>query len=72
MGYSEEILQANNDGEHRQFVRKLLDARDDIVAFGNDLLGWEGAGQYDRWLTGSFNVGYVIKRPKGGHDDGGP
>ncbi|KAK7415186.1 hypothetical protein QQZ08_012414 [Neonectria magnoliae] len=72
MGYCDEILRANNDGEHRQFIRKFQAARDDIVAFVNDLLGWEGAGQYHRWLKGSFNIGYVIKRPEGGGDDGRP
>ncbi|POR32591.1 Uncharacterized protein TPAR_07206 [Tolypocladium paradoxum] len=72
MGYCDNILRANNEDEHRQFIRKFQAARDDIVAFVNDLLGWEGAGQYDHWLKGSFNIGYVIKRPEGGGDDGRP
>ncbi|KPM39231.1 hypothetical protein AK830_g7356 [Neonectria ditissima] len=72
MGYHNEIHRANNDGEHRQFIRKFQAARDDIVAFVNDLMGWEGAGQYHHWLKGSFNIGYVIKRPEGDRDDNGP
>lgn len=72
MGYYDEILRANNNGEHRQFIRKFQAAKDDIVAFVNDLLGWQGAGQYHCWLKGSFNIGYVIKRPEGSGDDGRP
>ncbi|KAK7421735.1 hypothetical protein QQZ08_009823 [Neonectria magnoliae] len=72
MGYCDEILRANNDAKRRQFIGKLQAARDDIVAFVNDLLGWEGAGKYYCWLKGSFNIGYVIKRPEGGGDDGRP
>lgn len=72
MGYCNEILRANNEGAHRQFIRKLQAARDDIVALVNDLLGWDGAGEYHHWLKGTFNIGYVIKRPEGGADDTRP
>ncbi|KAM5342110.1 hypothetical protein ACJ41O_015141 [Fusarium nematophilum] len=72
MGYCDEILRAHNDDEHRQFIRKFQAARGDIVAFVNDRMGWKGAGRYHRWLKGSFNIGYVIKRPEGDADDGRP
>ncbi|KAH6973840.1 hypothetical protein BKA56DRAFT_676485 [Ilyonectria sp. MPI-CAGE-AT-0026] len=65
MGYHDEMLRANNNSEHRQFIGKFQASKDDIVAFVNDLLGWQGAGQYHCWLKGSFNIGYVIKRPEG-------
>jgi len=52
MGYCDEILRANNESEHRQFIGKLQAARDDIMAFVNLLLGLGEAGQYDHWLKG--------------------
>lgn len=63
---------ASNENERRQFIRKLLAAKDDIVAFVNQTLGWKGVGQYHHWLKGSFNIGYVIERSSSGEDDGGP
>ena len=74
MGYYDEMLRADNDATHQKFIKKLQATRDDIVAFVNDQLGWEGAGQYHCWLKGSFNIGYVIKRPgrSGSNGDGRP
>jgi hypothetical protein len=70
MGYCDEIQRARNDNQRWDFLMKFQEVRDDIVAFVNELMGWEGAGQHDRWLKGSFNVGYVIKHLGGG--DGSP
>ena len=72
MGFCDRILRANNDDERRQFILKVQAARDDIVDFVNTLMGWEEIGQYQRWLKGSFNIGYVVKRTGGVADTSGP
>ena len=71
MGVCDRILRANNDDERRQFILKLQAARDDIVDFVNTLMGWEGIGHCQRWLKGSFNIGYVVKRTGGVADSSG-
>ncbi|KAF4943267.1 hypothetical protein FSARC_14971 [Fusarium sarcochroum] len=72
MGYYDEIIHAKNDDERRQFISKLQEARDDIVAFVNTCMKWEGTGQYRRWLKGSFNIGYVVARPETDGQEKGP
>ncbi|KAH6880136.1 phosphotransferase enzyme family protein-like protein [Thelonectria olida] len=64
MGYGDDILWDKNEREHRLFIRKLRAAREDIVSFVNKAMGWSGDGSYQGWLKGSFNIGYIIKRPE--------
>ena len=58
-GY-DKIAQANADDECRAWIRKLIDARDEIVAFVDARLDGKGAGQYLGFLKGSFNLSFHI------------
>lgn len=55
------IAVANNDEERGQFIRKLINQRDEIVAFVDRRLDWGGAGEYRRFLKGSFNISFVVE-----------
>ncbi|KAH6714406.1 hypothetical protein BKA61DRAFT_632310 [Leptodontidium sp. MPI-SDFR-AT-0119] len=46
---------------------ELLDAREDIVTFVDNRLDWNGAGKYDGFFKGSFNLNMDVKR--GDSDD---
>ncbi|EQL01289.1 hypothetical protein G6O67_004499 [Ophiocordyceps sinensis] len=74
----DEITRANGDDELRPWVRRLYDARDDVVSFVDDRLGGQGAGKFLSFLKGSFNISFhigfghekpsaVIRFPKPGH-----
>jgi len=55
------IAEKNIRDERLAFGHKLLDARDDIVSFVDNRLGWNGAGEYDGFLRGSFNLNMKVK-----------
>ncbi|OAQ93908.1 protein kinase-like domain [Purpureocillium lilacinum] len=61
------IAVAHNDKERGKFIRKLIDERDEIVAFVDHRLGWGGAGQYSQFLKGSFNISFVIENKGNGY-----
>lgn len=61
MAFYDDIAEENNDEERLAFVRKLIAAIDEIVAFVDRRLGWGGAGTYGGVLKGSFNVSVIIK-----------
>ncbi|TID04689.1 hypothetical protein CH35J_003104 [Colletotrichum higginsianum] len=44
------------------FARSLVEAKDDIVAFVDERLGWNRTARYDGAFKGSFNIGLVVKR----------
>ncbi|EFY88801.1 hypothetical protein MAC_05236 [Metarhizium acridum CQMa 102] len=54
------IAQANGDDECRAWVRKLIDARDEVVAFVDAQLDGKGAGEYLGFFKGSFNLSFHI------------
>ncbi len=61
------IAEENNDEERLAFIRKLIAAIDDIVAFVDRRLGWDGAGTYGGVLKSSFNISVIVKH---GQSDG--
>lgn len=72
------ILQANADDECRAWIRKLLDAKEEVVSFVDTKLHGNGAGQYLGFVKGSFNLSFhigfgdhrpsaLIRFPKPGH-----
>lgn len=56
----DDIAEENNDAKRRAFIRKLITAIDEIVAFVDRRLGWAGAGTYGGVLKGSFNIRVII------------
>lgn len=56
----DEIAQANADDECRAWVRKLIEARDDVVAFVDAHLDGKGAGEYLGFFKGSFNLSFHV------------
>lgn len=58
----DDIAEENNDEERLAFIRKLIAAMDEIVAFVDRRLGWGGAGTYGGVLKGSFNISVIVKQ----------
>jgi Phosphotransferase enzyme family len=54
------IAEANGDDECRAWLRKVIDAKDEIVAFVNGRLDGGGAGEFIGFLKGSFNLSLRI------------
>ncbi|KAL5331394.1 hypothetical protein ACEPPN_000924 [Leptodophora sp. 'Broadleaf-Isolate-01'] len=54
------IAEANGDDECRAWLRKVIDAKDEIVAFVDGLLDGGGAGEFIGFLKGSFNLSLRI------------
>ncbi|GJC92664.1 phosphotransferase [Colletotrichum higginsianum] len=44
------------------FARSLVEAKDDIVAFVDERLGWNRTARYNGFLKGSFNISLIVKR----------
>ncbi|KAG7290674.1 hypothetical protein NEMBOFW57_000677 [Staphylotrichum longicolle] len=61
------IAEADADDECRLWVRKLINAKDEIVAFVDSRLDGRGTGEYLGFLKGSFNVSFRV-----GFGDGKP
>ncbi|KAL2754160.1 hypothetical protein ACRALDRAFT_1076014 [Sodiomyces alcalophilus JCM 7366] len=60
MTFYDEIAEANADNECRAWVRKLLDAKAQVVAFVDARLDGRGAGEYLGFFKGSFNLSFHI------------
>jgi hypothetical protein len=56
----DKIALANADDECRAWIRKLINARDEIVAFVDARLDGKGTGEYLGFLKGSFNLSFHI------------
>ncbi|EAQ91085.1 hypothetical protein CHGG_03020 [Chaetomium globosum CBS 148.51] len=54
------IAEADSDDECRLWVRKLINARDDVVAFVDSRLDGQGTGKYLGFFKGSFNFSFHI------------
>jgi Phosphotransferase enzyme family len=54
------IAEANGDDECRAWLRKVIDAKDEIVAFVDGRLDGDGAGEFIGFLKGSFNLSLRI------------
>ncbi|KAF4414802.1 Protein kinase-like domain protein, partial [Fusarium austroafricanum] len=58
----DEIWKKNAQDEALKFAGKIFDAKDTIVSFVDNRLGWEGSAQYDTLLAGSFNISLKVQR----------
>jgi hypothetical protein len=56
------IMEKNIKDKRLAFGQKLLNAREDIVSFVNNRLGWNRAGKYDGFFKGLFNLNMDVKR----------
>lgn len=56
----DEVAQANADDECRAWIRRLIAARDDVVAFVDARLDGKGTGKYLGFFKGSFNLSFHI------------
>jgi hypothetical protein len=54
------IAEANGDDKCRAWLRKVIDAKDEIVAFVDGRLDGDGAGEFIGFLKGSFNLSLRI------------
>lgn len=63
----DEIAELNADNECRAWLRKVLDLKEEIVAFVASRRPGQPTGEYDGWNTGSFNFCISVK-----FNDGGP
>ncbi|KAL9107693.1 MAG: hypothetical protein Q9227_007408 [Pyrenula ochraceoflavens] len=74
----DEIAEADSDDQCRSWIRKVIAAKDEIVAFVDHRLGGGGSGEFIGFLKGSFNLSLriglgsqnrsaLIRFPKPGH-----
>jgi aminoglycoside phosphotransferase (APT) family kinase protein len=56
----DEIAETNGDDECRAWVRKVINAKDEIVAFVAGRLNGGGDGEFISFLKGSFNLSLCI------------
>ena len=56
----DEIAEANSDDICGNWIRKVIDAKDEIVAFVDHRLDGGGAGEFIGFLKGSFNLSLRI------------
>ena len=54
------IAEANSDDECRAWLRKVIKAKDEIVAFVDGRLDGDGTGEFIGFLKGSFNLSLHI------------
>jgi aminoglycoside phosphotransferase (APT) family kinase protein len=54
------LAEADADDECRAWVRNLINAKQDVVAFVDSRLGGQGRGEYLGFFKGSFNVCFHI------------
>lgn len=55
------IAVENAKDKRLAFARKLIRAVNDVVSFVDDRLGWNGAGEYNGFFKGSFNISLDVK-----------
>jgi hypothetical protein len=60
MTVHDSIAEADADDECRVWIRRLLNAKEEIVAFVDSRLGGPGTGEYLGFFKGSFNVSFRI------------
>ncbi|KAI5862555.1 hypothetical protein GGS23DRAFT_81747 [Durotheca rogersii] len=56
----DKVAEANADDECRAWVRQLIDAKDEVVAFVDARLDGKGTGAYLGFFKGSFNLSFHI------------
>lgn len=63
----DEFAEADGDDELKAWLSKLLDAKQEIVAFVASQRQGKPKGDFDGYLKGSFNLSLIVK-----FSDGGP
>jgi hypothetical protein len=63
----DELAETDGDNEFKAWLSKVIDAKQEIVAFVASQRQGKPAGEFDSYLKGSFNLSLVIK-----FSDGGP
>lgn len=56
------IAKKNADDERIAFARRLVDVANDVIAFVDKRLDWNGYAEYDGLVVGSFNIGLKLRR----------
>lgn len=55
------IAQKNAQEAQHAFIRKFVEAQDEIVSFVDNRLGWNGAGEFLNYFKGSFNLSLAVR-----------
>lgn len=55
------IAEENAREAQLTFIRKFVEAKEDIVSVVNDLLGWNKAGDFEEYSKGSFNLSLSVR-----------
>ena len=61
------LAETDGDNEFKAWLSKVIDAKQEIVAFVASRRQGKPAGEFDGYLKGSFNVSLVVR-----FSDGGP
>ncbi len=56
------VAEGDIRSRRREFVSKIVDGRGHLVSFVDERLGWDGAGQFDGFYKGSFNICLKVRR----------
>ncbi|KAL5390357.1 hypothetical protein DPSP01_001926 [Paraphaeosphaeria sporulosa] len=62
----DELAETDGDNEFRAWLSKVIDAKQEIVAFVASRRQGKPAGEFDGYLKGSFNLSLVIRFSNGG------
>jgi hypothetical protein len=57
----DEIVEADADDKCQTWIRQLIDARNEVVAFVDARLDGKGTGEYIGFLKDSFNLSFHIR-----------
>jgi hypothetical protein len=63
----DELAETDGDNEFQAWLSKVIDAKQEIVAFVASRRQGKPAGEFDSYLKGSFNLSLVVR-----FNDGGP
>lgn len=55
------IAEKNAQEEQHAFIRKFVEAKEEIVSFVGNCLGWHEAGEFLGYFKGSFNLSIAVK-----------
>ncbi|KAH7110119.1 phosphotransferase enzyme family protein-like protein [Dendryphion nanum] len=62
----DELAETDGDNEFKAWVSKVIDAKQEIVAFVASQRGENVAGEFDGYLKGSFNLSLIVRLSDGG------
>lgn len=55
------IAQKNAQEAEHGFIRKIVEAKHEIMSFVNNRLGWNEAREFLNYFKGSFNLSIAVK-----------